>query len=126
MNTLTEQKQKRKSESKDSQQRRQHLKQQEEQQKEQQKEQQPNQRETAPGIGYSHGEGLHEGLYAQVKQDERLREQHVARLLETDGYGHLSADEASDITEQMLRLCTLLYEMLQSGQNQKQVAADLE
>ncbi|MFD1188056.1 hypothetical protein [Pontibacter rugosus] len=64
-----------------------------------------------------------EGLYAQVRQDERLREQHVARLLETDGYGHLSADGASDMVEQMLRLCTLMYEMLQSGQSQKQGTA---
>ncbi|GHA61654.1 hypothetical protein [Pontibacter akesuensis] len=53
-----------------------------------------------------------EGLYAQVRQDEALRAYHTARLLETPGYGHLGEGGAGEMVEQMLRLSTLLYEML--------------
>ncbi len=58
-----------------------------------------------------------EGLYQQVIQDEQLRLYHVAKLLDTPGYTHLTQQEASDMVEQMLRLSTLLYEMLQDESN---------
>ncbi|MBF9255012.1 hypothetical protein I2I11_17055 [Pontibacter sp. 172403-2] len=53
-----------------------------------------------------------EGLYQQVKQDEALGAYHTAKLLGTPGYTHLTAEEAGGMVEQMLRLTTLLYEML--------------
>ncbi|MCC9168629.1 hypothetical protein [Pontibacter harenae] len=62
-----------------------------------------------------------ESLYGLIGQDEQLRACHTQKLLDTLGYSHLSADEASDIVEQMLRLCTLMYEMLlEQGQNREE------
>ena len=62
-----------------------------------------------------------EGLYGLIEQDEQLRAYHSQKLLDTPGYSHLAAEEASDIVEQMLRLSTLMYEMLlEQGQNREE------
>ncbi|WP_143741225.1 hypothetical protein [Pontibacter ramchanderi] len=61
-----------------------------------------------------------EGLYEQVRQDEQLRLQHVAKLLATPGYSHLSDEVASDMVDQMLRLSTLLYELVLAEDDQQE------
>ncbi len=59
------------------------------------------------GIG---GEG--EGFYRHVREDGQLRERHIAALLSTPGYGHLSEEQAGETVDQMLRLTSLLYGVL--------------
>ncbi|MCC9168124.1 hypothetical protein [Pontibacter harenae] len=65
-----------------------------------------------PGESQEQPSQQEEGLYQLVKEDDALQVYHTARLLDTPGYSHLSVEEAGEMVEQMLRLSTLMYEML--------------
>lgn len=51
-------------------------------------------------------------FWQKVNRDEELRRQHVAILLATPGFEHLSQQEALDQVDTMLRYITLLYEIV--------------
>ncbi|MFB9864322.1 hypothetical protein [Rufibacter immobilis] len=53
-----------------------------------------------------------DGFYQAVREDGHLRAHHLAKLLSTPGYGHLSEEDGGEMVDQMLRLSTLLYGML--------------